>query len=466
MDVKPAMRVSKRPSRAAGAAFLRHRQPANDVVCTFWLGGNCTRNPCRFLHPGSETDAKIRNLNVWNRSASDDCCNALKKEKVHLMKADLQFYQSQRKQKVRAETVDDGCYEGQMKYKVRPNNAPVLTSDARGKQALPGICEYWITGNCVHGEKCRYLHSWHRGDGFSLLTHLEGHNKAVTGITLPSESQSLYTGSKDGTVRIWNCHTGKCTGVVDMGAEVGSMITEGPWVFVGISNAVKAWNIQTLVELTLGGPVGQVYSMAFSHDMLLAGTHDGAILAWRCNSETSSFEPGTCLNGHSRAVVSLVVGAGGLYSGSMDGTIRVWDLETFQCTRTLNGHDKVVMSLLCWDQFLLSCSLDKNLKVWAATEGGDLDVTYTHAEEHGILTLCGLHDADAKPILFCSLNDNSVGLYELPSLAERGRIFARKEIRTIQIGPGGLFFTGDGTGRVSVWRFLREPAPVTTSSSS
>ncbi|GAB2271645.1 hypothetical protein Dimus_006475 [Dionaea muscipula] len=449
MDVKPARRVSRRPS---GAAVHRHRQIADGVVCAFWLRGNCRRNPCRFLHPGSETDATIRNLNVWKRSASDDCHSSLKKEKIDPMKTDRQFYQSQTKQKVRAENMDD--YEEQMNHNVKPNNAPVLTNDAIGKQPLPGICEYWITGNCVHGEKCQYLHSWHRGDGFSLLTHLEGHKQVVTGIALPSESQSLYTGSKDGTVRIWNCHTGECTGVVDLGAEVGCMITEGPWVFVGISNAVKAWNVQTLAELTLGGPVGQVCSMVFSHGMLLAGAHDGAILAWKCNSETSSFEPVMCLKGHSHAVVSLVVGAGGLYSGSMDGTIRVWDLQTFECTHTLNGHDNVVMSLLWCDQFLLSCSLDKKLKVWAATEGGDLDVIYTHSEEHGLLSLCGVHDADAKPILFCSRNDNSVGLYELPSLIERGRIFARKLVQTIGIGPGGLFFTGDGTGRVSVWRFV------------
>lgn len=26
------------------------------------------------------------------------------------------------------------------------------------------------------------------------------------------------------------------------------------------------------------------------------------------------------------------------------------------------------------------------------------------------------------------------------------------EIRAIQIGPGGIFFTGDGTGQVKVWK--------------
>ena len=49
---------------------------------------------------------------------------------------------------------------------------------------------------------------------------------------------------------------------------------------------------------------------------------DGSILAWKFNAATNNFEPVTCLKGHSLAVVSLVVGANRLYSGSMDNSIK------------------------------------------------------------------------------------------------------------------------------------------------
>ena len=96
---------------------------------------------------------------------------------------------------------------------------------------------------------------------------------------------------------------------------------------------------------------------------------------------------------------------------------------------------------------------------WFATEGGNLDVTYTHNEGHasychsflfiswwilvlcilvcfyepfyqgnvsnngdifcfllqGVLALFGMNVSEGKPILLCSCNDNSVRLYELPS---------------------------------------------------
>lgn len=76
----------------------------------------------------------------------------------------------------------------------------------------------------------------------------------------------------------------------------------------------------------------------------------------------------------------------------------------------------------------------------------------------GVLALNGITlpkktDAEAdQNILLCSCNDNSVRLYALPSFEEKGRFFTRQEVRTIQKGPGGLIFTGDGAGRTTVWK--------------
>nr|GFA46668.1 zinc finger CCCH domain-containing protein 48 [Tanacetum cinerariifolium] len=57
-----------------------------------------------------------------------------------------------------------------------------------------------------------------------------------------------------------------------------------------------------------------------------------------------------------------------------------------------------------------------------------------------------------KPILLCSCKDSGVHIYDLPSFVERGRIFSRQDIQAIQVGPEGLFFTGDAAGVVTVWK--------------
>lgn len=141
-------------------------------------------------------------------------------------------------------------------------------------------------------------------------------------------------------------------------------------------------------------------------------------------------------------------------------------------------------------EFLLYCSIVGLMKLWFCLL-------------QGLLTLCGMHDLESKPILLCSCNDNTVHLYDLPSwvfswfwlvssilfnifvsiylcfqepnkplymfsvglscfrFSERGKIYAKQEVRAIQMGPGGLFFTGDGAGQVKVWRWLAESTATT-----
>lgn len=255
-------------------------------------------------------------------------------------------------------------------------------------------------------------------------------------------------------MRILDAETGKCHQNVDVGSEIGSMISNGPWVFIGCTNSIKVLNTENNNEYSLDGPFGLVYALLTHQDMLFAGTQDGTILVSRFNVVGSCFEPVASLKGHQKGVVSLIIGAQRLCSGSMDHTIKVWDLETFQCTQTLTDHTSVVTSLQLWNHFLLSCSLDKTVKIWATTtESGSLELTYTHNEEDGVISLFGLCNEQEKAVLLCACsNDNCVRLYDLPSFSKRGKLFTKEEVITMAPGPGGIFFTGGGNGEVRVWK--------------
>ncbi|CAK7336585.1 unnamed protein product [Dovyalis caffra] len=347
------------------------------------------------------------------------------------------------------------------------NNFSRNPSRKRPGELEQRVCKYWmVNGECPYGDCCKFLHSWYRtsstsGDGcFFMLARLDGHKKVVCGIALPTWSDKLFNWSRDGTVRIWDCHSGKCNRVINLGAEVGCLSSEGTWVFIGLPNLVKVWNLnrEIINDFSLEGPVGQVYALAVHNDLLFAGAANGDILVWKGCFEANPFKLVATIKAHKQAVVCLRVDAGAyrLYSGSMDNTVNALDLETFQCKQTMKGHNGVVMSLFTWQHFLLTCSLDQTMKVWAMKDGGYLELVHTHEEKHGILDVFGMQDAQGKPVLFCSCNDNCVRLYELDSFAERGRILAKKEVREIQIGPGGLFFTGDAIGMVTVWNWLAE----------
>ncbi|EYU25047.1 hypothetical protein ABFS82_06G038800 [Erythranthe guttata] len=433
MDMDGGRKVFNRLGPSSSSDNGNHNK--QQKVCIYWRQGKCTRYPCPYLH--SELPSAANGKRAHQGFGAED------------------NYRSG----------GGGGLRRSGNYNFNNNNTWGRTQSqqpANNRNTLKKIeklCNLWAQGSCKFGDNCKYMHQWSTGGCFTLLAPLEGHQQVITGIAMPPGSDKLYTGSQDETVRLWDCQSGQVAGVVNLGVTVGCMLCEGPWVFVGLTNLVKAWNIQTSMELSLNGPVGQVYSLAVGNDLLFAGTQEGTILAWKFNVATNCFEPAASLKGHTLAVVTLVVGGNRMYSGSMDSSIRVWNLESLQCLQTLSGHTDVVMSVLCWDQFLLSASLDKTVKIWAATESGNLEVTYTHTEEHGLLTLCGMHDSEAKPVLLCSLNDNTIRAYDLPSFSERGKIFSKKEVRAMQIGPGGLFFTGDGTGQVRVWKWS-EPTTV------
>lgn len=436
MDVDGGRRVFNRlgQSSSSNNTDSNSNYKQHQKVCFYWRQGKCTKFPCPFLHSELPTAANVKRAHQGFGPEDDYRTGGgagLRRSGNYNFANDNKWSRGQSRQPA-------------------SSNRIVLKSNER-------ICREWEQGSCSYGDRCRFLHQWSTGDLFTLLAPLEGHQQVVTGITLPPGSDKLYSGSQDETVRVWDCQSGQLAGVVNVGGAVGCMLSEGPWVFVGLTNFVKAWNIQTTTELTLNGPVGQVYSLVVGNDLLFAGTQDGTILAWKFNVATNCFEPAASLKGHTLAVVTLVVGGNRMYSGSMDHSIRVWNLETLQCMQTLSGHTDVVMSVLCWDQFLLSASLDKTVKVWAAAVSGNLEVAYTHTEEHGLLTLCGMHDSEAKPVLLCSCNDNTVRVYDLPSFSARGKMYSKKEVRCIQIGPGGLFFTGDGTGQIRVWKWSAEP---------
>ncbi|KAJ1687963.1 hypothetical protein LUZ63_019353 [Rhynchospora breviuscula] len=398
-------------------------------ICKYWQSGCCNRHPCPFLHGdgGEGWNVNVNpKPNVWVRDKEE------KKETLSSMSMSMVW----RRNEEEKEKVKERC---------------------------PYPCKYFLVGKCKYGDRCRYLHTWSwstgparaRAPDFSLLTPLHGHHKAITAILLPSASDKLISSSQDGTLKFWNCHTGQCISTRNFGSEIGCIMSDGPWLFLGLRNSIKVYNFENNTQFTLLGPAGLVYALATHHDKLFAGTQIGQILVWRFSPANNQFYPAASLTGHRDAIRSLIIGGAtpALYSSSQDNSIKAWDLTTLECVHTLSDHTDAVMSLLFWEQFLLPCSLDKTVKVWAKKDNGALELIYTHTEEHGVLALQGTIDATGQSVLCCSVNDHTVRLYNLPSFERRGRIFAKKEVRALQTGPSGLFFTGDGTGDLKVWKW-------------
>ena len=86
--------------------------------------------------------------------------------------------------------------------------------------------------------------------------------------------------------------------------------------------------------------------------------------------------------------VVLDLGRNQACSGSMDGTVRVWNLQTGQCQHALTGHTSLVGLLGLSPSHLVSAAADSTLRIWDPDTG---DLRHTLAAHTGAIT-CFQHD--------------------------------------------------------------------------
>ena len=137
---------------------------------------------------------------------------------------------------------------------------------------------------------------------------LSGHKDLVRSVTFSPDGMILASGSRDGTIRLWEPVTGR-------------------------------------KMRTLRGHTGGVRSVAFSPDggILASGGEDDLVLIW----DVTTGQVLHTLRGHTWRVTSVAFSPDGetLASGSYDDTVRLWDTKTGQLLDTLQGHQDAVLSI-------------------------------------------------------------------------------------------------------------------------
>ncbi|KAH3757408.1 U3 small nucleolar RNA-associated protein [Pelomyxa schiedti] len=232
-------------------------------------------------------------------------------------------------------------------------------------------------------------------------TMLEGHTAVVMCAAVDPKGNSLATGGKDNTIRVWDLHTLNCIHVVDGHTNAVTAIGwTSPIAFFSASSdtTLKSWMIVKekggVVNVVTKGTVKahdkDINSIAIApNGMVATGSQDKSVKLW-----SSKLEPVGSLIGHKRGVWSVEFSPVDqvVASASADGTIRIWAVSTRICVRVLEHHGAPVlkshfltkgMQLICsgndgllrlWSLKSTECiaSYDGHTeKVWALTVGGD-----------------------------------------------------------------------------------------------
>ncbi|KAK8844097.1 hypothetical protein IAR55_006891 [Kwoniella newhampshirensis] len=107
--------------------------------------------------------------------------------------------------------------------------------------------------------------------------------------------------------------------------------------------------------------------------ILTSGSLDGTVKIW----DVDSGRVQSTLFGHIEGVWAVDIDALRLASASHDRTIKVWDRESGQCVQTLVGHRGAVTSLQLSDDMIISGSDDGDVMVWNFAPGASSSSSQT-----------------------------------------------------------------------------------------
>ncbi len=204
-----------------------------------------------------------------------------------------------------------------------------------------------------------------------LAAHLIGHSSMVTAVVISPDGQTLATGSRDKTIKLWNLKTGELRQTLtDHSDRILSLaISSDSQILASGSadNAIKIWKLNggELVQ-TLTDHVGAVNAVAISPDgkTLFSGSWDRSVKLW--SLETGS--PLQVLSGHLLSVSAIAISRDGktLATASHDATIKLWNLPQAELLATLSGHARGVNAVAFSPdgKTLISGSQDGSIKIW------------------------------------------------------------------------------------------------------
>jgi small GTP-binding protein len=179
---------------------------------------------------------------------------------------------------------------------------------------------------------------------------LKGHDHDVYSVAWSTNHAQALSGSRDGTVRLWDLETGRClrvfNGHTDWVWSVAWSTDQRRALSSGADKAIRLWDVTTGQGLrVLEGHTGSVRSVTRSADgrRALSCSDDGTIRVW-------DVEMGRCLRvleGHTNWLWSVAFNGDERYalSGGGDQTARLWDVRTGRCLRVLEGHTSEIRSV-------------------------------------------------------------------------------------------------------------------------
>jgi hypothetical protein len=283
---------------------------------------------------------------------------------------------------------------------------------------------------------------------------LEGRAGPVWAVSFAPDNATVAMALDDGTVRLWDPHTGRVKGTFE--AHAGPVwglayACDGQHLAtVSDDGLAKLWTLTERTDpIQLKHP-GAVRTVAFTRAgrLLVTGGRDGGVRLWDplTGKETAT------TRGHKGTVVAVAVAADGktVASAGGDKTIKLWDTETGMEQVTLTGHTGGVYAVALNPDGTLVASggWDRTVRLWDANTGTEKRVLRGHT-----LDVWSAAFSPDGTLLATASEDRTVRLWDVATGTLRAT-FAGHEATVYTVAfahDGKLLASGSRDGTVRVW---------------
>ena len=255
------------------------------------------------------------------------------------------------------------------------------------------------------------------------------YNSPVSTLAFSPNSRWIAGGSGDGTIRVWDAGTGdlihefndhtKSVWQVDFSPDSKWLLSVSLDGTGFLKNLVHSG--ERSIPLEENGTVS-IYAASFSPDeedaryTFATGSGNKRIQLWKMHTNNSSklSLDNFSLKGHNDSVWILAFSKDGqnLASGSLDGTVRLWDMALRRERIKIAGHTGGIKALVYTeDNRLLACGtgLDGILRLWDAGTSGQLSTLLDHANLNKAIALSN----DGKTLASAGSEDDTILLSDV-----------------------------------------------------
>lgn len=431
------------------------------MQCRFWQKGSCHfGSECRYAHSGlagAGTDASICPFYLSGFCRFGEACrNSHQGSPVD--KGGKAFYSP---------------YGGGKKGKGRGKPSPVpIGGQGGGKGTFQN--KTWIAGKGPSQSgvatstlaEQKSLTGPYLGKGSELckvwsMAEDQGHDDGIC--TAVAMTDRLCTGGCDNRLLLWRGEQSQegltllQDNEVAFSASVSAMFfhAESKWLFCGLaSGEIKAFCQQPLAEALLQGHTGPVTSMLVHEAVLLSGSEDGSIRAWRHDASAGGFACVATIQSPLGAVFSLLVQGGkGLWVGTQRGITCV-ELQSLQPAGNIESAARAI-GLVPYMDCVIAAYADGVIRIFDSN--GAEKFKHGPLGEHTTNTVISIqrHPQEDKDMLLCGQELGYVTVYDIPDFRPRGTFTTGYDgdVTAIVAMGDGVFITTGLSGDVVVWRW-------------